>query len=143
MTRFAPAAAFVFASLAVASAQPADALKAAAGKWTVTKATLGGKDATALFKTLELVLAPDGGYKLTFNGQTDEGTVKADTTKTPMQMDILGKVGPNAGKTIRCICKLDGDAMTVCYELGDGDRPTAFESKAGTKQFLAEYKRAK
>jgi uncharacterized protein (TIGR03067 family) len=143
MTRFAPAAAFVLAALAVASAQPADDLKAAAGKWAVAKATLGGKDLTAAFKTLELVLAADGGYKLTINGQPDEGVVKVDPAKTPKQMDIVGKAGPNAGKTIKTIYKLDGDTLVVCYELGDGDRPTAFESKAGTKQFLAEYKRAK
>jgi uncharacterized protein (TIGR03067 family) len=143
MPRFAPAAAFVFASLAVASAQPADDLKATAGKWAVAKATIGGKDFTAAFKTLELQIAADGAYTLKINGETDKGTVKADPTKTPKEMDILGKEGPNAGKTIKTIYKLDGDTLTVCYELGDGDRPTAFESKAGTKQFLAEYKRAK
>ena len=143
MPRFTPAAAFALAAVAVASAQPADDFKAAAGKWTVTKATIGGKDFTAAFKTLELQIAPDGAYTLKINGETDRGTVKADPTKTPKEMDILGKEGPNAGKTIKTIYKLDGDTMTVCYELGDGDRPTAFESKAGTKQFLAEYKRAK
>ncbi|MFO0798108.1 MAG: TIGR03067 domain-containing protein [Gemmataceae bacterium] len=142
MTRFAPAA-FVLAAAAVAAAQPADEMKAAAGKWTVGKATLGGSDFTKAFKALELVLAPDGAYTLTFNGETDKGTVKVDATKTPKEMDIIGKEGPNAGKTIKTIYKLDGDTMTVCYELGDGPRPAAFESKAGTKVFLAEYKRAK
>jgi len=143
MTRFAPAVVFVLATLAVASAQPADDFKATAGKWAVAKATLGGKDFTKAFKGVELVLAPDGAYTLTIGGETDKGTVKVDPTKTPKEMDILGKEGPNAGKTIKTIYKLDGDAMTVCYELGDGPRPTAFESKAGTMQFLAEYKRAK
>lgn len=143
MTRFAPAAAFVLATLAVASAQPTDEMKASAGKWTVGKATLGGKDITKAFKGVELVLAPDGGYSLTIGGETDKGTVKVDAARTPKEMDIVGTDGPNKGKTIKTIYKLDGDTMTVCYELGDGPRPTAFESKAGTKVFLAEYKRAK
>lgn len=142
MLRSAPVV-FVLAAAAVASAQPADEFKATAGKWTVRKATISGKDFTAAFKGMELTLAADGGYKLVFNGETDTGTVTVDATKTPRQMDIVGKVGPNAGKTIRTIYKLDGDTMTVCYELGDGPRPTAFESKAGTKVFLAEYTRAK
>lgn len=143
MPRFAPAAAFVLASLAVASAQPADDVKAAAGKWTISKATVGGTDYTAKFSSLRLELTPDGAYTLVVNGKTDKGTVKVDPTKTPKEMDVLGKEGPNAGKTIKTIYKLDGDTMTVCYELGDGPRPTAFESKAGTTVFLAEYKRAK
>ncbi|QDU23391.1 TIGR03067 domain-containing protein [Urbifossiella limnaea] len=143
MTRFTPAVAFALATLAVASAQPADELKGAAGKWTVTKAALGGKDVTKAFKGVELVLAPDGAYTLSLSGETDKGTVKVDAAKTPKQMDIIGNDGPNAGKTFKTIYKLAGDTMTVCYELGDGPRPTAFESKAGTKVFLAEYKRAK
>ncbi|HYH65522.1 MAG TPA: TIGR03067 domain-containing protein [Urbifossiella sp.] len=143
MTRFTPAVAFVIAAVAVASAQPADELKGAAGKWTVTKATLGGKDFTKAFKGVELVLAADGAYTLTVGGESDKGTVKVDAAKTPKEMDIIGMEGPNAGKTFRTIYKHDGNAMTVCYELGDGPRPTAFESKAGTKVFLAVYKRAK
>ena len=58
-------------------------------------------------------------------------------------MDIKGTDGPNKGKTIKTIYKLDGDTLTVCYELGDGDRPTKFETKADTKQLLANYKREK
>ena len=143
MTRFTPAAAFVLAALAVASAQPADDFKGAAGKWTVTKAALGGKDVTKSFKGIELVLTPDGAYTLSLSGETDKGTVKVDAARTPKEMDIIGKEGPNAGKTFKTIYKLDGDTMTVCYELGDGPRPKTFESKAGSKVFLAEYKRAK
>ena len=143
MTRFAPAALFVLASLAVASAQPADDFKAAAGKWTVSKATLGGKDLTKAFKGVELLLAADGGYTLTIGGETDKGTVKVDPTKTPKEMDILGKEGPNAGKTIKTIYKLDGDTLVVCYELGEGARPARFETKADSKLLLVNYKRAK
>ena len=35
-------------------------------------------------------------------------------------MDIKGTDGPNKGKTIKTIYKLDGDTLVVCYELGDG-----------------------
>lgn len=139
------AAVFALAAAAVvASAQePAADLKAMVGKWAVTKAELGGKDVTAVFKTAELQIQPGGGYVVKVGGQTDEGSVSVDPAKTPRQMDIAGKVGPNAGKTLKTIYKLDGDSLVVCYELGGGERPTEFKTKAGTTQFLAEYKRAK
>ena len=137
-------AVLAFASFAVVTAQePAADLKAMVGKWGVVKAELGGQDFTAAFKTLELQITPAGGYKLVVNGIPDAGTVTLDPAKAPKQMDIVGKEGPNAGKTIKTIYKLDGDSLVVCYELAGGDRPTEFKSKAGTKQFLAEYKRAK
>jgi uncharacterized protein (TIGR03067 family) len=142
MTRFAPAAAIVLAA-AAASAQPGDDLKAAAGKWTVTRATFAGADVTAVVKSVELRLAPDGGYTFTIDGQTDRGTVKVDPARSPKHLDVVGKEGRNAGKAIKAIYKLDGDTKTVCYELGDGPRPTAFESKAGSTVLLAEYKRTK
>ena len=58
-------------------------------------------------------------------------------------MDIKGTGGPNKDKTIKAIYKIDGDTMTICYALDAGDRPTKFESKPDTKQFLAVYKREK
>lgn len=143
MTRFAPAAAFLLASLAVASAQPADDLKAMVGKWALVKAELGGNDVTAGLKYAEFEMRAGGAYRVKIGAEADEGAVTVDPAKAPKQMDVVGKAGPNAGRTIKAVYKLDGDALTVCYELSDGDRPTAFQSKAGTKQFLVEYKRAK
>ncbi|HEX4607401.1 MAG TPA: TIGR03067 domain-containing protein [Urbifossiella sp.] len=136
---------FALASVAVvASAQdPATDLKVMTGQWTVVKAEFGGKDATAVFKGVDLRVRPDGSYTVKIGTVTDEGTVALDPAKTPRQMDITGKAGPNAGKTHKTIYKLDGDTLTVCYELGGGDRPAEFKTKAGTQQFLAEYKRAK
>lgn len=136
---------FAAAALAVAAGaqEPAADLKAAAGKWTVVRAELGGKDATAFHKGVELHLTPAGGYTVLVGTEKDEGAVTLDPTKTPKQMDIVGKAGPNAGKTMKAIYTLDGDKLVVCYEPGGGDRPTEFKTKAGSKQFLAEYTRAK
>ena len=58
-------------------------------------------------------------------------------------MDIKGTDGPNKGKTIKTIYKIDGDTVTLCYELGGDGRPTKFESKPESKQFLVVYKREK
>jgi uncharacterized protein (TIGR03067 family) len=118
-------------------------LKAMVGKWKVEKAELGGKDATAVVKDVKLELAEGGKYKLDLLGQKDEGTFSVDPSKKPAEMDIKGTEGPNKGKTIKTIYKFEGDKLTVCYELGDGIRPTKFETKPDTKQLLANYKREK
>ena len=118
-------------------------LKALVGKWKVEKAELGGKDAMAIVKDVKLELLEGGKYKLDLLGQKDEGTFSVDPSKKPAEMDIKGTEGPNKGKTIKSIYKLDGDTVTICYELGGDARPTKFETKEGTMLFLVVYKREK
>jgi len=118
-------------------------LKALVGKFRVEKAELGGKDAMPFDKDVKLELVEGGKYKLDLLGQKDEGTFTVDPSKKPAEMDIKGTDGPNKGKTIKTIYKIDGDTVTICYELGGGDRPTRFESKPDTKQFLVVYQREK
>jgi uncharacterized protein (TIGR03067 family) len=118
-------------------------LKALVGKWKLEKAKLNGMDITEQFKTLDFEIPAEGKYTLKLGGQPDEGTLTVDSTKTPKHMEIKGTGGPNKGKTIPAIYKLDGDTLVVCYNLGGGERPAAFESKPDTKVFLATYKREK
>jgi uncharacterized protein (TIGR03067 family) len=118
-------------------------LKALVGKWKLEKAEVGGKDMLTVLKDLELEIQADAKYVLKLGGQPDEGSFTVDSGKTPKQMEIKGTSGPNKGKTIPAIYKIDGDTVTICYQLGGGDRPTAFESKPDTKLFLAVYKREK
>jgi uncharacterized protein (TIGR03067 family) len=140
------AALFSTAFLAVAAAR-ADAdgdLKALVGKWALVKGELGGKDVTEHLKDLDFRIAAGGKYTATVGKLVDEGSFTVDPTKTPKQMDIkTGKGGPSAGKELKAIYTLDGDALVICYQFGGGDRPAAFKSEPDTKQYLARYKRAK
>jgi uncharacterized protein (TIGR03067 family) len=138
----------LFAVLATALVAPASAddkadLKALVGTWKMEKADLAGMDLTALFKTATLETTADGKYTVTVNGQKDSGTITLDSAKTPKVMTIKSTEGPNKGKTIPAIYKLDGDALTVCYNLDGKDPPTAFATKPDTQLFLATYKRDK
>ena len=121
-----------------------DDIKATVGKWEVAKAELGGMDITDHIKTIKFEIQAGGKYSVVFGEEKDEGTFTVDASKMPKEMDIKSTAGPNKGKLIKAIYKIDGDAMTICYELGGGDkRPTKFESKADTKLFLVDYKRKK
>lgn len=118
-------------------------LKALVSKWSIEKAELGGKDITDVLKVLKFEIRANGAYTAQHDDQKDEGAFTVDTSKTPKEMDIKGTGGPNKGKTIKAIYKLDGDALVICYAFDAGDRPTKFESKDGTQHLLTTYKRVK
>ena len=48
--------------------------------------------------------------------------------------------GPNAGRTIPCLFKFSGAALSICYGLG-GTRPANFASADGSQIYLANYVR--
>ncbi|MFT3880498.1 MAG: TIGR03067 domain-containing protein [Gemmatales bacterium] len=95
-----------------------------------------------LVKTMSLTMK-DGHYTVMVGQGKDEGTVKLDSSKTPKTMDITGTDGPNKGKTMLAIYKLDGDSLSICYDLSGKAYPTEFKTKPDTKLFLVEYKRDK
>jgi uncharacterized protein (TIGR03067 family) len=120
-------------------------LKSLVGNWKVEKAELAGKDATAFLKDVKLSVGAGGKYTVEIGKEKEEGTFTVDLAKTPKQMDITPKDGPNKGKTIKVIYKLDGDTLVACYDLDTekGTRPEKFESKPDTMRLLTTYKREK
>jgi uncharacterized protein (TIGR03067 family) len=124
---------------------PADAPKdkdTLDGTWIPAKGELGGKPfPDEILKVITLVIKGDD-YHLTLGTQVDKGTCKVMPGTKPKSMDITGVEGPNKGKTFPAIYKLEGDSLTICYELGGGTaRPAEFKTTEGTKTFLVEYKR--
>lgn len=134
----------VFMPLRTHSAE--DEKKMIEGTWILVAAELGGqklpdesfKDAVAAGAAGRLILT-DGRYTY----QNDQGTYKLSPADKPKTMDITGTAGPNQGKTFLAIYELTGDTLRICYDLEGKMRPSEFTTKAGTKQFLAFYKRAK
>ena len=107
------------------------------GSWAPEHAELGGQ---------ELPLAAFQGALLTLRGGqydfvTDKGRYEVLLDGDHYAMDVVGTEGPNQGRTIAAIFKLEGDRLTVCYELGSGPRPLQFDSPKGTRHFLISYRR--
>ncbi|HWN98620.1 MAG TPA: TIGR03067 domain-containing protein [Blastocatellia bacterium] len=123
-----------------------DENKVIEGTWIVVAGELGGqklpgeslKDNAAGSAAGKLILT-DGHYTY----QNDQGTYKLNPAEKPKTMDITGMAGPNQGKTLLAIYEVTGDTLKICYDLGGKTRPSEFTTTAGTKQFLAVYKRAK
>ncbi len=112
---------------------------ALAGRWLPLSAELGGNDLpVASFGGATLLLTVD-----TYEFGNDRGSYEIVGVDRPAAMDIHGRDGPNAGKTIPAIFALDGDQLTVCYQLGGDGRPAGLFSQTGTQVLLVHYSRAR
>jgi uncharacterized protein (TIGR03067 family) len=120
----------------------ADDAKHIQGTWTIADAQIGGVPFPAQAAKTIILKVDDGKYEVQAE-QLDKGTYTVDPTAKPKVLDIFGAEGPNAGKHFPCIYELQGDMLKVCYQLGDGLRPTEFKSPTGTKIFLVTYQRKK
>ena len=112
------------------------------GEWDGEKAVRGGMERPI----------PEGGVKVTFTadgkmlfkeGNKEEGTgsYKVDASKSPGEIEISP---PKEDGTLLGIFKIDGDTLTICLaDKGSSDRPTKFESPAGTNIMLVTLKRVK
>jgi uncharacterized protein (TIGR03067 family) len=60
----------------------------------------------------------------------------------PMTLDVLSE--KEKGKSLlRAIYKIEGDMLTICFAVGDADRPKEFKSEPGSKSGITVYKRLK
>ncbi|MFG0256988.1 MAG: TIGR03067 domain-containing protein [Phycisphaerales bacterium JB043] len=109
------------------------------GTWKLAAGTIAGEPVPEegfLGTVLEL---RDGRY--TYK-TTEHGTYATNTDVTPHTIDVTGDEStPAPGVSVPAIYKVEGDTMTVCYDLDFTSYPTSFESTPGTNHFLAVWKR--
>jgi len=115
---------------------PRDNPSALNGRWIPNRQEIAGKPLPAsVFKDSSLTLS-DGAYTSVAES-VDKGIFTCDGGK----MDIYGKEGVNAGKHFTAIFHLDGDQLTICYNL-DGDAyPESFATVGKPKFFLSVFKK--
>jgi uncharacterized protein (TIGR03067 family) len=116
------------------------------GKWQLVEGTVDGQSLPPEFTKGFTLTLSHGKYLAKFVVLAEgkhEGTVKYIPDTAPKAMEITWTAEPNKGKTCPAIYELKGDTLTVCYALSGNARPTKFESKYGTRLFLATYRKAK
>ena len=60
-----------------------------------------------------------------------EGVYKIDPTTSPKTVDWMDQTGPDAGKTIQAIYKLEGSNFTFCAAEPGHPRPAEFRTRQG------------
>ncbi len=83
-------------------------------------------------------------YTLTYGNQSEEGTYKLDPAKKPKTVELMPSTGESQGKTRKGIYELEGNSAKLCVSVaGKEERPTAFETKPDSDQYLWEFEREK
>lgn len=72
----------------------------------------------------------------------DRGDYLFDPSTRPRSLDLVGREGPNAGRHFRAIVEIDGDLLTVCYDLDGGERPSSTEPQEDLLLLTITYARA-
>ena len=119
--------------------------------WTTWNATwqpktgkFNGRDIpTAQIEPIILTIE-SGVFRIDTPGFQEKGKLvfgQTTSANEPQTLDVVIEQGPNAGTTLKAICKLTDDKLTICYAMDSGQRPTVFESTEENKALLLEYER--
>jgi uncharacterized protein (TIGR03067 family) len=150
MTRLPLAALLLTAGVAVADDAAAKKfLKTLEGSYTPVSMTRGGESAPdAFMKSASFVIKGDTFIvRFTEGGKTEDkaATLVVDPDQKPAAIDMTARDGPEAGKPILGIVKVDKDTVTLCW--GDrsdkAERPREFSSTKENKHFLIVMKKVK
>lgn len=107
------------------------------GEWVIAKYVLSGKE---LYQVTGQEIRIGGGKIVLANGL--EVTYKTDKKADPAQIDLAS--ARNKTEVIKGIYKFDKGELILCFPKGgQGDRPTKFESPAGTDVILLTLERSK
>lgn len=129
--------------LAFTAAAPAADQAPLEGKWTIESLTRDGKaddtmkGATRVHTGDRYTITPPADSK----APVTEGTFTVDEAKKTI--DMKPTTGRYKGKTLLGIFKISGDTVTLAFGEADKERPTGFESKAGSGVVVAVMKKAK
>ena len=109
------------------------------GWWIATDGELGGVrlPPEAL---LDLAFRFHNG---TFRFGADEGWTVMNRHSRPHAFDMVPARGPNRGRVVPGIIDVAASSMRICCDLSGRLRPSEFTAPAGSRHFLASYRRVR
>jgi uncharacterized protein (TIGR03067 family) len=124
-------------------------LKELEGKYTPSSMIRGGEEAPPEFiKSVNFTIKGDTltvHFKKGDTGEDKAAILVLDPSQKPTAIDMTPKEGPEAGKPVLGILKVETGSVTLCWaDRGDKtDRPKEFTSTKENKQFLIVMKKDK
>jgi uncharacterized protein (TIGR03067 family) len=114
------------------------------GTWVPIAANVSGQELVVAELRVARFVLDHGGYQIIDRGDhvVDRGDYHIDDSVYPQTMDIVGVQGPNAGRVMHAIYKLDGDHLTVCYDLESAVRPVNMQAQEDQLLLSITYARA-
>ena len=108
-------------------------------------ANVAGKDLVVNELRVKYLVLDGGGYSIIdrSNHIVDSGEYLVDDAASPQTMDIVGREGPNAGRTMLAIYELEADRLTVCYDLDGKERPSDMRPRDDRLLLSITYTRAR
>jgi uncharacterized protein (TIGR03067 family) len=107
-------------------------------------ATVAGERLAVDELRVRYLLLQAGGYGIVdrSNHVVDRGRYLLHAQGTAAAMDIVGRAGPHAGRTLLAIYQLRGDELTVCYDLEGRERPLDMQPQPERLLLRITYTRA-
>jgi uncharacterized protein (TIGR03067 family) len=114
------------------------------GAWVPVAANVAGRELVVNDLRVKYLVLDAGGYSIVdrTNQIVDSGEYLVDDAVSPQTMDIVGREGPNAGRTMLAIYQLDADRLTVCYDLDGKERPRDMQPREDKLLLSITYTRA-
>ena len=114
------------------------------GTWVPVAADVAGKPLFVSELRVKYFVLQSGAYSIIdrTNHVVDSGSYYVNAAADPATLDIVGRDGPGAGKTLLAIFQLDEDSLTVCYDLDGHERPIDMQPKEDQLLLSITYARA-
>ena len=114
------------------------------GTWQLVTEVADGNDRPDDYiKSIKVYIEADGNWRVENDGKVMfKGTSVMDPAAKPKTIDYTLTSEESKGMVVKAIYELDGDTFKQCLAVNK-DRPTTFESKAGSGWIYATYKRVK
>lgn len=114
------------------------------GTWAPVAASVSGKELTVAELRVKYLILDGHDYNIVdrSNQVVDRGEYLVNDSARPWTIDIVGRDGPNAGRSMLAIFELTGDRLTVCYNLEGGTRPGESQADSGQMLLSITYERA-
>ena len=115
-----------------------------AGAWIPVAANVSGKELVVSELRVKYLVLDGRDYSIIdrSNQIVDRGEYLVNEKVRPRTLDIVGRAGPNAGRSMLAIFDLIDDRLVVCYDLDGKGRPLNMQPHDDQLLLSITYERA-